>query len=391
MKTLALLASFLPSAALVAASLQIEAANPLPVARESETLVVPWSEILKALPDAKPDSLIIRDSTGKSLPYQFTNYNPGDRRGLYDEVLFQHDFAAGENTARFTVTKASGPVPPFTSRVFCRYVPERLDDFAWENDRVAHRIYGQALNTEAAGKSRMISSGIDVWAKRVPYLTVDRWYLRGHDNYHVDNGEGLDFYSVNTGRGCGGTGIWDGKQLHLSGNWKTWKVLANGPLRAIFELSYEPWDAGNGVSVAETKRFTIDAGRNVDTVQSTFTFQGPESLVAAVGVGKHKPAKPEVAADASHRWLTLWETYPKEVEAQLGTGIVVPSANGSAEDELNYLLLAPIKSGVPLTYLEGAGWSRSGQFPDRQTWETYVAHMATLASAPVTLTYSVEK
>jgi len=67
-------------------------------------------------------------------------------------------------------------------------------------------------------------------------------------------------YDVGTNRGCGGTGVWDGRKLLVSKNWKTWKVLANGPIRAVFELAYAPWDAGNGVKIAETKRFTVDAG-----------------------------------------------------------------------------------------------------------------------------------
>ena len=30
----------------------------------------------------------------------------------------------------------------------CFVVPERLDDFAWESDRIAHRTYGPAIITE---------------------------------------------------------------------------------------------------------------------------------------------------------------------------------------------------------------------------------------------------
>ena len=45
-----------------------------------------------------------------------------------------------------------------------RFVRERNDDFAWENDLVAHRVYGPALET--AKKEPLVSSGIDVWVKR---------------------------------------------------------------------------------------------------------------------------------------------------------------------------------------------------------------------------------
>ena len=42
------------------------------------------------------------------------------------------------------------------------FMPQRKDDFAWENDRIAFRVYGPSL--ERTGE---ISSGIDVWCKRV--------------------------------------------------------------------------------------------------------------------------------------------------------------------------------------------------------------------------------
>jgi len=114
----------------------------------------------------------------------------------------------------------------------------------------------------------MSSSGIDLWCKRVRYPIVDRWYVKGH--YHDDTGEGLDMYDVGKLRGAGGTGTWDGKALAVGGNWKTWKVLANGPIRAVFELTYDAWDAGGGVKVSEKKRFIVDAGRQLDQVESIF-------------------------------------------------------------------------------------------------------------------------
>ena len=80
----------------------------------------------------------------------------------------------------------------------------------------------------------------------------------------------MDMYQVGPSRGCGGTGIWDGKQLHVARNYHTWRILANGPIRAIFELTYDTW-AANGVYVTEVKRFTVDAGHNLDLIESTFT------------------------------------------------------------------------------------------------------------------------
>jgi pectinesterase len=70
----------------------------------------------------------------------------------------------------FTVEKIAGVAPVFPAKVFARYVPERLDDFAWENDKIGHRTYGPALaapDESKTGKEIFVASGLDVWCKRV--------------------------------------------------------------------------------------------------------------------------------------------------------------------------------------------------------------------------------
>ena len=50
--------------------------------------------------------------------------------------------------------------------------PERWDDIFWENDRIAHRIYGPAVSRPAPNGEGLVTSGIDVWVKsvRVPFM-----------------------------------------------------------------------------------------------------------------------------------------------------------------------------------------------------------------------------
>jgi hypothetical protein len=372
------------------AQFEVTVSHTLEVARPAEVVVIPFSEVRSRLPGALMERVVVRRAdTGEVIPSQVTNFNPDDRRALYDDLVFQHDFAAGEREARFIVELADGPVPPFATKTFARHVPERLDDFAWENDRLAHRIYGPGLDTPAAGRSRMISSGIDVWTKRVRYPIVDRWYLKGHDAYHQDTGEGMDFYSVGTARGCGGTGVWDGSKLHVSHNWAATRVLANGPIRSVFEIDYAPWDAGEGVRVAETKRFTVDAGRNLHHVESRYTVEPADrAITVALGLSKHPTTQTEVLSGSQARWLSLWEAYPKPEEGSLGTAVMLAKAGPArvAEDEANHLLLAPARSGEPLAYYLGAGWDRSGDFADQAAWENYLKDFALRLDNPVRVT-----
>ena len=399
MKKLLLLPLF-AGAALVATGatqLTVTVTHDLPIARPAETIVVPWTAVAEALPGALLQRLAVKNAAGKILAYQVTNIaplskDPTNKGVAYGELIFQHDFAAGEKSATFTVEKIETVAPVFPAKTFARYVPERLDDFAWENDKIAHRTYGPALaapDVPKTGKEVLVTSGLDIWCKRVNYLIVDRWYNKGHDHYHKDEGEGMDMYQVGPSRGCGGLGIWDGQKLAVSGNWKSWKVIANGPVRSVFELTYEAWDAAGG-KVSEVKRFTVDAGRNLDRMDSTFTVTGgaPKELVVGIGLNKNpadKGQEPQIAfnpvkADGS---LTQWTV--QKTNGSLGTAIIVPPGafQGFAEDERNQLVLAKATSGQALRYYVGAGWSKAGEFTTQAAWDAYVATCAARAKSPV--------
>ena len=399
-----LAAALLAPCARAAEKLVITAAHDLALARPSETIVVPWAEVNRALPHALLQKLAVKDSAGRVLPYQVTNVaplakDPEKRGAAYGELIFQYDFAAGERSASFTVEKTEELAPVFPVKAFARAVPERLDDFAWENDRIAHRVYGPALAAPSeppGAKEVLVTSGIDVWCKRVRYPIVDRWYNKGHDHYHTDEGEGMDLYSVGPSRGCGGTGIWDGSRLHVGRNYQTARVLANGPVRAVFELTYETWAAG-GVFVSETKRFTVDAGHNLDRVESTFTASGksPE-LTVAIGLHKNPADKGQdpsvdVVRNPADGWLAQWVA--QKTNGELGAAVLVPSAAfaGFAEDDRNLLVLAKVAPGQPLTYYAGAAWSRAGDFTTREAWLTHLEACAARARHPVKITLEAAK
>jgi len=394
-RILAALATALPAIAASAAErLTITLQHDLDIARPSETVTVPWSEVNKALPHALVQKIAVRDASGRVVPHQVTNVAPQAKDpqnvGIaYGELIFQHSFKAGEKSATYTVEKIDSVAPVFAAQTFARYVPERLDDFGWENDKIGHRTYGPALAAPApAGvvKEVLVTSGLDLWFKRVPYMIVDRWYNKGHDHYHHDEGEGMDMYNVGRSRGAGGTGVWDGGKLYVSTNYASWKVLANGPVRSIFELSYAAWDAA-GLPVTETKRFTVDAGQQLDMIESTFSYAGDKPLTIAVGLNKtpsDKGQSPQIATKREGKVLLQW--VEQASNGAFGTAVIVPTAQGFAEDNLNELILAPTTAGKPLRYYAGGAWSRAGEITSREQWESYVANAAARAANPVRTT-----
>ena len=384
-----------------AAGATITVTHDLDVARPGAVVPVPYSRIAAVAPDLRMFHVVVRDSKGRVLPSQIANYEHDHRGAQYDWLTIWYDFAAGEKVATFTLEPVAEATPPETPCVYARTVPERYDDVAWENDRIAHRMYGAALNSPAAGGERLRGSGIDVWAKRVKYPIIDRWYAKGHDQFHKDEeGEGLDLYSIGGSRGAGGTGIWDGSKLWTSDNFTNARVLVNGPLHAAFELSYAPWEAGAAGQVSESKFFRIACGHNFDQVTSTFSFKGSE-LVAGIGITEHPQAQGFPAAvltrDPDGRWLSYWE---ENKDGGLGVAVVLakdmvpagfahedaPGGKGNA----NNLLLVKVKPEVPVRYYTGAGWTKSGQFADRASWEKYVRENAMRMQHPLKIDVSAK-
>lgn len=391
-----------PAALIAAEKFVVTATNDLSIARPFETITVPWVEVNKALPNARVGHLAVKDSAGRILPFQVTNLDaeakdPKRIGAAYGVLLFQHDFAAGEKSATFTVEKIEGLSPVFPTKAFARYVPERLDDFAWENDKIAHRTYGPALgapDVEKRGKEVLVTSGLDIWSKSVTYPIVDRWYNIGHDHYHVDEGEGMDMYNVGTSRGCGGTGVWDGQKLYVGRNYKTWKILANGPVRAIFELTYEAWDA-NGIKVSEVKHFTVDAGHNLDEIESTFKIEGANEATIGIGVFKNsadrgQEPKIDVIKNEANGYIAQWEI--QKTNGSLGEAVIAPTGfAGFAEDNVNHLVLVKVTSGQPVRYFVGAGWTKGGDFATQADWNAYVAACAARIKSPVKVSTTAEK
>jgi len=399
MKTLPLwILGFFASTLAVSAAekVTVTVTHELAIARPAETITVPWPEIARLLPGALLQHIAVKDGSGRSLPYQVTNIAPQakDPKGVgiaYGDLIFQHDFAAGEKSAVFTVEKIAEVAPVFPVQAYARYVPERLDDFAWENDKIGHRTYGQALAAAAepgSGKEVLVTSGLDVWCKRVSYSIVDRWYNKGHDHYHKDEGEGMDMYSVGSTLGCGGTGVWDGTKLYAGRNYKGWKILANGPIRAIFELTYETWSF-NGVGVSEVKRFTVDAGHNLDQIESTFTVgSNAKEITVALGLNKNpadRGQEPQIALTPNQADGSFTQWIAQKTNGGLGTAVLVPTAafSGFAEDERHHLVLTKVVPGQAIRYYVGAGWSKAGEFTSQQQWNDYVAACAARIRSPI--------
>jgi rhamnogalacturonyl hydrolase YesR len=300
-----------------------------------------------------------------------------DSQVIDHTLLFQATLAPGETRRYLLVERARlAATPPPDVKTHARFVPERLDDFAWESDRIAHRTYGPALITS---HEKLVTSGIDVWAKSVRGLVLEKWYKA--DSYHKDAGEGLDYYHVGTSRGCGGLGIYNGQALFNSSNFSSWKVLADGPLRSVFELRFENWDA-DGRTVAELRRMSIDAGSNFTRIETRFSSPQRAPLQVGIGIAQRK-GEGRYAQDAAAGWMSYWEPQHGS-DGHIACAVMIPGAAavGFAQYDSQYLALAKAQPGKPLVYYMGAGWSK-GDFPTPEQWEAYVASFSQRLAAPL--------
>jgi len=362
--------------------LTVKAVNQLSFARPSQTIELSAKD-LAPLGAGNLNTIHVKDAAGKEVLCQAvdTDLDPLHRS---DIVVFQADFAPGQ-TQTFLVSVGARQV--YTREQFRahgRFVRERFDDFAWENDRIAHRMYGKALETWAG--EPLTSSTVDIWSKRVPQMVIDEWYMV--DNYHEDTGQGADFYSAGPSRGCGGNGLWAADRLWVSKNFVDSRVLANGPIRVVFELTYEPFEV-NGTMVSEVKRITLDAGSHLDHFQSLYRPQGDIGPLCA-GIGLKKVASEQKAFNAEHGWMAIWEKMEKNQGMQGVALVVDPKVmEKETEDTLNNLLLA--KAGPDnntVSYWAGFCWDKAGPFTDHEAWKAYVDRFAHALASPIEVSVS---
>jgi pectinesterase len=369
-------ASASSAAPVIAQGATVRAQNLIALERPEEVVSMPWATVTAKIAGASADRVRLLDSEGRELLSQVVD-NDGD--GKPDEFLFLASFGSKESRTFRIEPSAPAKMSP---RVFARH-DEPRDDLAWESDRGAWRIYGEGLKKTS---SAMSSSGIDMWAKKTRELIVEKWYTKGHDEYHIDKGEGADFFDVGETLGAGGTAVWKNDTIFRADNFKAWKIIANGPLRAVFELRYDPWNAA-GLSVSEIKRISIDAGQRFYRQESVFSTPAGGTIPYAIGLVKRPGLIGSTSRQASWAWVSGWgPTAPKNGgHGEIGTAVLLPRERVSDWKEVHghYLAVASAPSGKPVVHYIGSAWTAAGEITSPQQWWRYLDGMAQRLESPI--------
>ena len=181
-----------------------------------------------------------------------------------DKLLFQPKVGAISEKSYSIVLIEQEDQPTAEVSCYSRFVPERTDDYTWENDKVAFRVYGPTAQKmkEDGIAGGTLSSGVDAWLKKVDYPIINKWYIKYVNktgSYHEDTGEGLDNFHVGASRGVGGIAIKADSSYYFSKNFTSWRTITTGPIRTSFYLEYADWEAG-GKTVKESRIISLDYG-----------------------------------------------------------------------------------------------------------------------------------
>lgn len=311
------------------------------------------TKALKA--DFANQSYVLKNEKGQEVPYQLLT------EGVNSVLIFQADVPAGKSSV-YTLEK--GRPAPVVAKTHARQVPERKDDFAWENDFAAYRMYGPALAPENP------SNGVDLWLKCTDSLVMDKFYadeLERHISYHVNHGLGLDCYAVGHTMGAGGIAPYTA-QAWIGNHYDRFEVKVAGPLRSIFTLTYDSILVDN-VYYKEILTITSDAGSLMN--KAVVRYEGQETpLKLAAGIFLHKE-KGQLFTSEDKQVIAYAENAVSDAGVPQGlnyVGVYIPCADGGTLEENNhFMLLSNYAIGKDFTYYFGGGWSR-WKFPEANDW-----------------------
>ena len=314
---------------------------------------------------------IVRDPVGLEIPYQITSD---------EKVLIDAGVSPG-GVLSLTIEKGT----PQVYRTVCygRLYPERKDDYAWENDRGAYRVYGPAL--QRTGEK---SYGIDVWSKNTPELVVEQRYWtedvvmipivererslnrqRGDSlyrtiSYHHDHGRGMDLYKVGATLGCGAPALMDGNRMVYPYCFVDYEILDNGPLRTTVLLNYER-KAFRGDSITEHRIISLDKGSNFNCMTVWYTnLREPARL--ASGVVIHSENQEQVALGVDYVAYADPTDNPRVNNCQLFVATIYPTRTvetqlyGEPSNGTDKHAIGVVNNyrGERFTYYFGSAWSK---------------------------------
>lgn len=257
-------------------------------------------------------------------------------------------------------------------KVYGRYVPERKDDFAWENEYAAFRMYGPALRPENP------SNGVDLWLKASPELVVDSFYYREHVlglPYHINYGKGLDCYKVGHTCGAGGLVVIADNKTWIGGPYDRWEIIEQTPEKFVFRLEYDSLQVGASI-LQESVTITAQSGDPLNRAEVVLTSREELSPCEAInaqllvggGIYLHDTIdqvtiiedgvvyEEDALSDKTAAQMN-YDYNGSTSQGRIQMSVKTPGATLTDIVDGNLIAVKPYTLGDTLTYYFGATWS----------------------------------
>lgn len=379
--------------------------NPLAMERSNEMVEVSMETVTDRLGLVDTAQIVVLNADGQQVPYQIT----------YDgKVIFPAAIAAG-GTATYTIQ--TGTPEAFDVKACGRCYPERMDDMAWENDLVAFRAYGPALqakgergfgydlftkyNTTEPILEAMYAKELDkeTLAKIAELKKTDpkaAAELSRERSYHIDHGYGMDCYAVGPTLGAGVAALMVNDTIIYPWCYKNQEILDNGPLRFTVKLEFTPLTVKGDSTVVETRLITLDAGSHLNKTAVSYSNL-KETLPIVAGIVLHEPDG-AVVADAANGYITYVDPTTGPDNGKIFMGVAVPAVVKDAKTVLfsekekkernnadgHVLAVSDYEPGSEYVYYWGFAWDKA-DIKTADAWNRYMADFAQKVRNPLTV------
>ena len=228
-------------------------------------------------------------------------------------------------------------------KVYGRFVPERKDDFAWENEYAAFRMYGPALRPENP------SNGVDLWLKASPELG-------------------------SCCRRCWAsicTAAVSPRWTWIGGAYDRWEILEQTPEKFVFRLEYDSLLVAGHI-LQESITITAKANEPLNQADVVLTSDDPQAanlqLLAGGGIYMHDTIDQvsydlftvQYTEDALSDKTAAQMNYDfngSTSQGRIRLTVRTPDATLTDTVDGNLVAVRPYVLGDTLTYYFGATWS----------------------------------
>ncbi len=321
-------------------------------------------------------NLKLVDDTEQSVPYQYLANE--------SKIVFQATISS--NSSKTYTLKAGTPATVSAKTYAAQKMPTTRNDIAWENDLAAYRMYSKVLLKSEPNTA----NGVDLWAKKKSEPIIDKMYT--YSNYHAEQVEGVDAYSVNGKTlGAGGVAIYSKNKIWMHDPYDECEIIHNGPLYSEFVLKYH--------------KVLIDGDYYEKTLRVSTVANGTLNKAVVRYEGRNKPMKiasgiflhtnmgnvtPAGVQYTSENNVIAYAENKSEgtvtsANARFYEGVYMPGKTTTQTVEHQLLIMSDYAVGSDFTFYFGGGWNifPEGRYTKDQDWFTAVKNFKLSVQNPL--------